>query len=281
MNTILITSIILGAIAFISGLVLFFASKKFAVIENPLIDEVEELLPGANCGGCGFAGCRAFAESYVNTKNTALLCPVASGEVMAAIAIKLGLEMIESQRMVARVICQGGNHCKREGAYLGIKSCSAAVIAGTENLLCPYGCLGYGDCLTACPFGCIQIVNGLAVINEDTCTGCGICIKSCPKHIIKLTPYEKRVYVACSSPDKGADVKQYCSVGCIGCKLCDKACEYSAIEYKPFLAAVNTDNCTECMACVSKCPTKAILFREGAMAIVANSETQLETVAQG
>lgn len=256
-----VTSISLGAIALVAGIVLFVASKKFAVLENPLIDEVEELLPGANCGGCGFAGCRAFAEAFVNTKDTALNCPPGGSDTMAAIAEKVGIEMGSAVRMIARVNCQGGHNSKREGEYEGLRTCSAAQISNNVNLVCPHGCMGYGDCMTACPFDAIEIINTIAVVNEDKCVGCGVCVKACPRNLIELTPYDKRVYVACNSPDKGPQVKKYCTVGCIGCKLCDRACEFEAIKYKPFLAAVNPDKCTECMACVEKCPAKTILFR--------------------
>ncbi len=259
MEVIAVTAISLGSISFIAGLVLFIAAKKFAVVENPLIDTVEELLPAANCGGCGFAGCRSFAEELVNTKNTDLTCPVAGQETMEEIAKAIGVELPTGPKMVARVMCQGGKHSKREGNYQGIMSCSAVSVTNMVDLVCSYGCMGYGDCLKACPFGCIEIVDGIAVINEDTCTGCGLCIKACPRNLIVFTPKDKKIFVACSSPDKGVAVKKYCSVGCIGCKLCVKACEFDAIDYSPFLAVINTDKCTLCGACVEKCPVDAIL----------------------
>ncbi len=267
MNVIVITTVSLGAIAFLSGVVLFLASKKFAVQENPLIDDVEALLPGANCGGCGFAGCRAFAEGLVDSNDLSRTCPVAGANVMQQIAKVLGVEMIQTDRMVARVNCRGGADSRREATYLGIRNCSAATIGNSVDLVCPYGCMGLGDCIRACKFDAIKLINGLAVVDEDKCVACGACVKTCPRNLISMTPYAKRVYVACSSPEKGADVKSYCSVGCIGCKLCEKACSYSAIEYQPFLSRVNPQNCTECMACVEKCPTKTILFRDGSMAI--------------
>jgi len=262
MNVILITSIVLGAIALVAGIILFAASKKFAVHEDPLIDEVEELLPGANCGGCGFAGCRAFAETFVKTKDTSLNCPPGGSAVSAAIAQKIGLEAKETVRLVARVNCQGGLNSKREGKYEGIRTCSAAVISNNVTLVCSYGCMGYGDCLRVCSYDAIRIINNLAVVDENKCVGCGVCVKACPRNLIELTRFDKRVYVACNSPDKGPQVKKYCSVGCIGCKLCDRACEHEAIDYKPFIASVKPDNCTECMACVEKCPANTILFRD-------------------
>jgi H+/Na+-translocating ferredoxin:NAD+ oxidoreductase subunit B len=272
MSIIVITCATMGAIAFIAGIVLFIASKKFAVVENPLIDDVEEILPGANCGGCGFAGCRAFAEAAVSNWTDDLNCPVAGSETMAAIAKLLGLEVSETVRKTARVMCQGGGgNSVRSGEYFGIQTCFAAVVSNSVDLVCPYGCLGYGDCVRVCPFNCIHIVDGVAVVNEELCTGCGLCIKACPRNIIELTLYDKSVFVACMSPDKGAQVKPYCSVGCIGCKLCVKACEYDAFDYKPFLSHVNPEKCTECMACIEKCPTNSILVR--------NSDHTMSTVS--
>ncbi|MBN1295996.1 RnfABCDGE type electron transport complex subunit B [bacterium] len=261
MDVIYITVICLGAIALVAGIVLFVASKKFAVIENPLIDEVEELLPGANCGGCGFAGCRAFAEAFVTTKNTELKCPPGGPAVMEAIAAKVGIAVKDHVRIVARIRCQGGSNSVRAGEYHGIRTCAAAQIGNNVDLVCPYGCIGYGDCIRACPFDAIRSIDGIAVVDENKCVGCGVCVRACPRNLIELTRYDKRVYVACNSPDKGPQVKKYCSVGCIGCKMCERACQFEAIAFKPFLAAVKPDQCTECLACVDKCPPKTILFR--------------------
>ncbi len=258
MTVIVVTTVSLGVIALVAGVILFAASKKFAVVENPLIDEVEELLPGANCGGCGFAGCRAFAEALVKSKDAELTCPVADSAVMEAIAGKVGIEARSSERKVARVFCRGGDKSLHKGEYHGIRMCSAAIVANTESLVCPYGCLGFGDCVVVCPFDCIQIVGGVAVVNEEKCTGCGLCVKSCPRNLIELVPANKHVFVACKSPDKGAEVKAYCSVGCIGCRLCLKSCPEDTIIFSPFLAKIIPDACTGCMACVEKCPTKTI-----------------------
>lgn len=259
MYVVMFTALSMGGIALIAGLVLFVASKKFAVRENPLVNEVEAELPGANCGGCGFAGCRAFAEALVKTRDEKLLCPVASAEAMELIAAKAGISLSTGPKLVARVLCQGGNQAHREGEYAGVSSCLAVTATGLSTLVCTYGCLGYGDCVSACPFGAIAIVNGIAKVNEDTCTGCGMCVEACPKDLIRLTPENASIYVACQSLDAGAAAKRACPVACIGCKLCIKACEYEAISYEPFLASINPDKCTGCGACVEKCPTKAII----------------------
>ena len=263
MNTILIAGMSMGTIATLAGLVLFWASKKYAVVEDPLIDEVEDLLPGANCGGCGLSGCRAFAEEIVKTKDADLKCPVSGAEGMVAIDDLLGLAAAGGPRMIARVMCQGGGLSVKAGTYLGIRSCSAVTIANTIDLVCPFGCLGYGDCVRACSFQAIEIIDGVAVVDDEACTGCGACVKACPRSLIKLTRYDRKIYVACTSLDKGAATKKYCKVGCTGCKLCLKACEYGAIEIKPFLSTLLPDKCTECEACVEKCPTGAIRIRKG------------------
>ncbi len=262
MNVVLYTALSIGGIAFVAGVVLFIAAKKFAVKEDPMIDVVEELLPGANCGGCGFAGCRAFAEALVNTRDEELRCPVASADATAEIASRLGMEMGGDDRRVARILCQGGNKARHLGSYSGVKTCLACTVSASADLVCPYGCLGYGDCLEACPFDCISIVDGVATVNEDTCTGCGMCVSACPRKLIELQPFTKKVHVSCQSKDSGALAKKYCPVACIGCKLCVKACEFDAIDYEPFLAKINPEKCTLCGACVDKCPTKAILFPE-------------------
>jgi len=260
MNVVLYTALSIGGIAFVAGVVLYAAAKKFAVKEDPLIDVVEELLPGANCGGCGFAGCRAFAEALVDTRSEDLRCPVASQDATASIASALGMEMGDADRNVARIFCQGGNRAVREGQYARIRTCLAATVAASADLVCPFGCLDYDDCLDACPFDAIRVEDGVAVVDEDKCTGCGMCVSACPRKLIELQPYQKKVFVACRSLDAGAASKKYCSLACIGCKLCVKACEFDAIDYQPFLAAVKPEACTLCGACVDKCPTKAILF---------------------
>ncbi len=279
MNLVIITGACMGVIAFLSGIVLLIASKKFAVQENPLIDDVEALLPGANCGGCGYAGCRSFAEAVVNTKNTDLLCPVAGQKAMASAFKIVGLDFSGSVRKVARVMCQGGSNSVRSGQYQGIASCSAAQIANLIDLVCPYGCLGYGECMVACPFDAIRMIDGVAVVDEDACTACGKCIKACPRNLISLVPYDKKVYVACKSPESGAAVKKYCSVGCIGCKLCVKACQFEAIDYQPFLSTIIPDKCTQCMACVEKCPTKSILINKPISEIEAAKENKVHETA--
>ncbi len=256
------TVLSMGGVALVAGIILYIAAKKFAVFEDPLIGEVEALLPGANCGGCGLAGCHAFAEKIVETKDLNTYCPVGGSAVASKIAAALGLEATFSEKMVARVYCSGGIRAVKVGEYQGIQSCAAMAINNSSDLVCPYGCLGLADCVKACPFDAIHMVDGVAVVDDAKCTACSKCIVACPRALIALTPYAKTVYVACKSPDPGAVVRKYCSVGCIGCKACVKACAFDAVTCDATLAVIDPAKCTECMACVAACkPTTICLSR--------------------
>lgn len=253
------TSVLLGAIAFVLGLVLFIASKVFAVEEDPLIEEVIEALPSANCGGCGFPGCRGFAEALVNTRDDSLYCPPGGNETAEVLALMLDMSVQERERYVARVYCQGGEHAARLGDYQGIATCAAISQMGVDDLICPVGCLGYADCVLACEFDALHIIKGVAVVNEDKCTACGECVPTCPKDLIDMVPVSKIVYVACKSTDAGGLVRKYCTVGCTACKLCVKACQDDAIFFDNNLASVIYDNCTFCNSCVTACKTDTIV----------------------
>lgn len=247
------TALSLGGIALLAGVVLYLAAKKFAVFEDPLIAEVEALLPGVNCGGCGQAGCHAFAEKLVETKDMNLFCPVGGAVLSAQIALTMGLEASNAEKTVARVNCSGGNRAERLGQYMGIESCAAMSISQSADLICPYGCLGLADCVKVCPFDALHMVDGVAVVDDERCTSCGKCVDVCPRALIKITAHAKTVYVACKSVDSGAVVRKYCSVGCIGCKACVRACAFDAVSCPEMLASINPTNCTECMKCVDAC----------------------------
>ncbi len=260
MNTIIITIISLGGIAFLMGVALYFASQAFYVEEDPLVAEIDEALPGANCGACGVPGCIQFAEKLVKTKDMSLYCPVGGSETAQEIAELMGLEAVEQDKMVARVMCQGGDHATRTGEYKGIKSCRAVATIHQYDLTCPYGCFGYGDCVTSCDFDSIHIVNGVALVDEEACTSCEACVVECPINIIEMQPYNKTVFIACKSTDPGGAVKKYCDTGCTGCKKCVKACEHEAIHFDNFLATILPDKCTNCNDCVDKCDTDTIVI---------------------
>lgn len=260
MNLMIATAVSLGGIAFLAGVALYLASKVFAVEEDPLVAEIDDILPGANCGACGVPGCLGFAEKLVKTKDMSLYCPVGGPDLSVEIADLLGLEAVEQEKEVARVMCQGGNHATRTGEYKGVKSCRAVATIHQYDLTCPYGCFGYGDCVTSCDFDAIHIVNGVALVDEEKCTSCVACVIECPINIIEMQSYNKHVFVACKSIDSGAAVKKYCEVGCTGCKKCVKACEHEAIEYDSFLATIIPDKCTNCNDCIDTCDTDTIVL---------------------
>ncbi|HPT75441.1 MAG: RnfABCDGE type electron transport complex subunit B [Epulopiscium sp.] len=259
-TSILYPVISIGGLGVLFGAGLGYASKKFAVEVDERIPQVRDLLPGANCGGCGYAGCDAFAKAVVEEGVDICTCSVNSPEAIEKIAALLGVAAGCSIKKVAQVKCKGTcSNSKNKYEYYGIMDCQdAAATPGGGAKACSYGCLGLGTCKKVCMFDAIRIEDGIAVIDEEKCTGCGNCVEACPKAVIELVPQINQVRVVCNSKDKGKDVKEACSVGCIGCSLCVKTCEYNAIDFKDNLAHIKYDQCTQCMACVQKCPTKVI-----------------------
>ncbi len=268
MNIILIAVLALGGIGLISAVILYFVASKFKVYEDPKIDEVEEILPSANCGGCGFPGCRAFAEATVKKakeeKNLeGLFCPVGGNEVMQSVGGALGLEIEAKDPMIAVVRCNG-SHANSPGKvkYEGVSSCSFAHALYTGEGGCQFGCLGLGDCVDACEFDAIHMSDerGLPEVN-DKCTACGACVEACPRDIIELRkrgPKEKRIFVSCVNKEKGAVAIKNCSVACIGCGKCEKVCEFDAITITSFLSYIDFEKCKLCRKCVEVCPTNSI-----------------------
>lgn len=265
-ETLLYTIIILVALGVVAAVVLYFVAQKFKVYEDPRIDEVESMLPGANCGGCGFAGCRQLASALVERDNIDdLYCPVGGADVMKATANHLGKAAAEKEPMVAVVRC-AGDFCNRPHTNVYNSAHSCAVVAsfyGGETG-CTFGCLGKGDCTLVCAFDAIHMNpdSGLPEVDQDKCTACGACVKACPKTVIELRkkgPKDKRVFVSCINKDKGAITRKACSVGCIGCGKCAKACPFDAITIENNLAYIDFQKCRLCRKCVSECPTGAIL----------------------
>lgn len=265
MSTLIYTIITLCVIGIVSALVLYFVAQKFKVEEDPRIDDVEKMLPGANCGGCGFPGCRGLATALVESDDiSSLYCSVGGDSCMSCIAEYLGKAAPKKEPTVATVRC-GGTCEKRPhtNTYIGATSCAIASSLYVGETGCAYGCLGYGDCVEACEFDAIHInpETGLAEVDADKCTACGACVKACPKGIIELRkkwPKNRAIYVSCVSRDKGAVTMKACKAGCIGCSKCLKVCEFGAITIENNLAYIDPTKCRLCRKCVGECPTGAI-----------------------
>lgn len=251
---------IIGATGLLIGILLGVAGKAFAVKVDEKELAVRAVLPGNNCGGCGFAGCDALAKAIANGEAPTNGCPVAGAEKAKEIAAIMGVSGGDSQKMVAYVKCSGScDKTERKYHYYGVADCRAAKpVPGSGDKACAYGCMGFGSCVSECAFDAIHIVNGIAVVDKEKCVSCGKCIKACPNGLIELVPYDASVAVACSSKDKGKDVKAACDVGCIGCGICAKQCPSEAITVENNVAHIDQSKCTHCGACAAKCPQKII-----------------------
>jgi Na+-translocating ferredoxin:NAD+ oxidoreductase RNF subunit RnfB len=260
-QSIVYSALSIGGLGLVFGLGLGVAAKVFEVKVDPLVPIVREALPGANCGACGYAGCDAYAKAVVEEGAAVTCCPVGGASLVVELSKIMGVEAVVVAKQVAYVKCQG--NCERaveKYEYNGVMDCkNANFLQGKGSKGCEFGCLGLGSCVRACEYGAIDIVDGIAVINKDKCVACGLCVLECPKNIIEMVPDDKKVRVACASLDKGKDAKSNCSTACIACKMCEKACEYDAIKVVNNIAKIDYDKCTQCDACVEKCPTKAIL----------------------
>lgn len=250
----------LGGLGLLFGAGLAIASRVFAVKTDPKFDEVLEVMPGANCGACGFPGCAAYAAA-VASGHAIDLCPPGGAALVKDLSRIMGVEAPEtSDREVATPYCNGGcEAAPTRFVYEGIKDCHAAAALSGGDKGCKYGCLGYGTCVIACPFDAITMDDqDIPVVDDDKCTGCGICVAECPKDIFSLRPISKKVHIRCRSHDRGPVVRKLCTVGCIGCQICVKTCPFDAIYMDNNLAIIDYAKCRNCGLCIAKCPTKTI-----------------------
>lgn len=266
MNLILISLITLGLVGAVSSIILFFTAQKFHVFEDTRINDVEEALPSANCGGCGFPGCRAFAEACVKAETMdGLNCPVGGAPTMENVANILGRTVVAAAPTVAVVRCGGTcDHRPRMNDYDGVQHCFIAHNLYSGETGCSFGCLGLGDCEVSCEFDAIKVnpLTKLPEVDEDKCTSCGACVKACPKLLIELRkkgPKSRRIYVSCRNEDRGPIAKKSCDVSCIACTKCEKVCPHEAITISNNLAFIHDDKCKLCRKCVEVCPTNAIV----------------------
>lgn len=256
---ILLPVLIFIGLGLLMGALLALASKLFAVKKDEKAEAIKECLPGANCGGCGYSGCDAYAAAVSAGDAPVNKCSVGGAEASSKIAQIMGVDAGEQVRMRAQVMCSGtGEYAKKKYIYEGIDDCVAASKIGGGDKMCKNGCIGLGTCVRACPFDAIVVENGVAAVDYSKCKGCGICVSACPKGIIKLIPFDAKHWVGCMSVDDGKNTRKVCDVGCISCKLCQKNCPAGAINVDNFVASIDYDKCTGCDICTDKCPRHII-----------------------
>lgn len=256
-------AVIMGGLGLIFGALLAYASKAFYVAVDPRQVQVRTVLPGANCGGCGYAGCDGYAEAVVAGEASITACAAGGSVLVERLAEILGVEASSAEPAVAFLNCLGSpDKTVKDSVYYGLADCrQAAVVPGKGPNSCRFGCLGLGTCVRACVFGAMSIKDGLAVVDIEKCVGCGTCVAQCPRTVLSLAPRKTKIQVACNSPLRGQDVKKACSAGCIGCTLCVRTCPVQAIIMHEALAKIDPEKCINCGLCVSKCPVSCIVDR--------------------
>ena len=266
-SAILYPILLIACMGLVLGVCLGIAAKVFKVEQDPKIPLVRECLPGANCGGCGFAGCDAFAEAVANGVASVNGCPVGGEKVAKDVASVMGVAASSSEKMTAYVNCNGNcDKATNKFEYQGSNDCAFEATISGGRKACTYGCLGGGNCVKACNFDAIKIVNGIAVVDQDNCVACGACVKACPKSLIDMVPFAKKVRVTCNSLDNAAVVMKACEVGCIGCGKCARICPVEAINITSSnttpagkLAKIDYSKCIQCGKCIGECPKSTIV----------------------
>ena len=279
MGTIIIPALIVAAVGLIFGIILTIAAKVMFVPVDEKVAAIREALPGANCGGCGYAGCDDYANAFEgNPDLSPSLCPVGGADLAAKIASILGVEAGDVEEKVAMVMCQGNYGVTKQIMEADrIYTCKTAKMFYGGNWACPHGCLGMGDCQRACSYDAIRIVNGVAMVDREKCIGCGACSKVCPNKLVDMVPKKMLVHVACKSVDKGAVTRKTCENGCIGCMKCQKSCKFDAIVVENNLARIDYSKCKNCGLCAKECPTGAIVnYRQKKAAPAPKVETKAE-----
>lgn len=259
---IIIPVITLGALGLLFGLGLALASKKLAVKTDPCLEKIFGLLPGANCGACGGAGCFGFAEELLKGEMDINACRVIEEKEKEEIAELLGKKVEKQVKKSAVLHCNGGTKVEDRFSYEGINDCISANLLLGGQKKCVFSCLGFGTCVKACPFGAITMSKeNLPLIDADKCKACNKCVQVCPKGLFSLIPHAAKIHVACNSHYPGKDTKAVCPVGCIACRLCEKTCKADAIHVIDNIAVIDYDKCTQCGECVKVCPVKCIVTR--------------------
>lgn len=263
--SILIPVVIMGGLGFLFAIGLAYASKKFAVEIDPRIKDVEGALAGINCGVCGYAGCRGYAEAIVSEGVPIDKCAPGGTSSVEKIAAIMGIEISEIVPKVAVVQCQGGREqTNAMFVYQGIADCKAVQMTCPDYKSCSYGCLGFGSCAKSCPFGAIKMSdNGLPIIDEEKCTACGVCVPTCPRMIITLIPKTQKIYLGCVNKDRGPAVKRACKVGCIACRLCvrNNPMGDEGISMGENLPIINYEKLTSWSEANDICPQKCFVMR--------------------
>lgn len=259
MNPILIAVLVVGGMGLLAAVILVVASKVMYVASDENAQDIEAVLPGVNCGACGYAGCADYAAAVAKGEAATNLCVPGGPKTAQKVAAIMGQEAGEVDELVADVACNGSYDVTRDKyEYAGIMSCNASSQLHLGRSACSFGCLGFGDCVAACKFGALSVQNGVAVTDLSKCTGCGVCVDRCPKGLIRLAPRSAKTFVNCCSTDTGAVTRKNCARGCIGCKRCERVCPNDAIHVTDNLAVIDQSKCISCGLCVAECPTHSV-----------------------